>query len=185
MNPTHISKALSHALRHEPWLYELELDDEGWTDVARVLAALRKHEPDWAGLTIDDLTAAVHSGDKQRHEIDGHRIRAIYGHSIAGKLKRVPALPPESLFHGTAPAVVEQIRISGLLPMQRQYVHCSVDIDMAKKVGQRKALTPVILTIQARQASEQGVAFYEGNDLVWLADAVPPEFIEFSPVDAS
>ncbi len=24
-----LSKVLSHALRHEPWLYELELDDEG------------------------------------------------------------------------------------------------------------------------------------------------------------
>ena len=26
-----LSKTISHALRHEPWLYELELDDEGWT----------------------------------------------------------------------------------------------------------------------------------------------------------
>jgi putative RNA 2'-phosphotransferase len=26
---TELNKAVSHALRHEPWLYKLELDDEG------------------------------------------------------------------------------------------------------------------------------------------------------------
>jgi putative RNA 2'-phosphotransferase len=36
-----ISRMLSHALRHEPWLYELELDAEGWMLVEAALAALR------------------------------------------------------------------------------------------------------------------------------------------------
>lgn len=30
-----LSRAVSHALRHEPWLYELELDGEGWTTYFR------------------------------------------------------------------------------------------------------------------------------------------------------
>ena len=36
------SKATSHALCHEPWLYELELDDEGRVRCPR----LRGHESD-------------------------------------------------------------------------------------------------------------------------------------------
>ncbi len=28
-----LSKTLAHALRHAPWIYELELDEAGWTDV--------------------------------------------------------------------------------------------------------------------------------------------------------
>jgi putative RNA 2'-phosphotransferase len=28
-----LSEVFSHALRHEPWLYELELDDEGWASL--------------------------------------------------------------------------------------------------------------------------------------------------------
>ncbi|HZX88363.1 MAG TPA: RNA 2'-phosphotransferase [Reyranella sp.] len=36
-----LSRAVSHALRHEPWLYELELDEEGWTSVDALIAALQ------------------------------------------------------------------------------------------------------------------------------------------------
>jgi putative RNA 2'-phosphotransferase len=35
-----LSRAVSHALRHEPWIYELELDQEGWADVGALLTAL-------------------------------------------------------------------------------------------------------------------------------------------------
>ena len=38
-----LSKTVAHALRHEPHVYELELDEEGWTDVATLLGALRGH----------------------------------------------------------------------------------------------------------------------------------------------
>jgi len=41
-----LSKAVSHALRHEPWLYEPELDDEGWTPVDALVEALSQ-EPRW------------------------------------------------------------------------------------------------------------------------------------------
>ena len=53
-----ISRVVSHALRHEPWVYELELDDEGWTDVESLLAALRAESAAWGGLVADDLGGA-------------------------------------------------------------------------------------------------------------------------------
>ena len=37
-----LSRAVSNARRHEPWLYELELDEEGWAPVDQLLAALRE-----------------------------------------------------------------------------------------------------------------------------------------------
>lgn len=36
-----LSRVVSHALRHEPWLYELELDDAGWVSVDELLTAAR------------------------------------------------------------------------------------------------------------------------------------------------
>ena len=44
-----ISRLVSLVLRHEPWLYELELDHEGWLPID-VLAAIRVAEPRWSGI---------------------------------------------------------------------------------------------------------------------------------------
>ncbi|MCS7021751.1 MAG: RNA 2'-phosphotransferase [Gemmataceae bacterium] len=174
-----LSRAVSHALRHEPWLYGLELDAEGWACVDELVAALRRNKPEWVTLSVDDLTRMIATSDKQRHEIRGGKIRALYGHSIPGKLRRTPMVPPEVFYHGTSPLFVPAIRTSGLLPMARQYVHLSVDVDTALAVGKRKSKTPIILRVQAKQAYEKGVQFYIGNEKVWLVDRVPSDFIVF------
>lgn len=174
-----LSRAVSHALRHEPWLYELELDEEGWADVGALLTALRQESPAWSDLAESDLSEMIRESSKQRHEMVNGRIRALYGHSLPGKLHRTPATPPLQLFHGTAPSSMPRIRDSGLLPMGRQYVHLSLDRDTAIAVGRRKSPDPIILLVRAKDAWKAGVVFYAGNDKVWLADRVPPEFIDF------
>lgn len=172
-----LSRAASHALRHEPWLYELELDAEGWTSAEALLASLRAERPEWASLTEDDLAEMIAQSEKQRHELRDGKIRALYGHSTPERLLKEQCTPPRVLYHGTGPATAAHIRVGGLKPMGRQYVHLSVDFATAEQVGRRKAPAPVILTIDASAAHDAGVAFYRGNDLVWLADVVPPSFI--------
>lgn len=172
-----LSKALSHALRHEPWLFELELDDEGWVPLDDVLEALREERADWGTLSRADVERMIESSSKRRHEIVGDRIRALYGHSVPGKLWRQRGRPPAILFHGTSPDAVKVIMHAGLRPMSRQYVHLSVDTTMAREVGRRKSRTPVLIEIDARRAYEAGVPFYEGNEKVWLADVVPVRFM--------
>jgi putative RNA 2'-phosphotransferase len=174
---TELSKALSHALRHEPWLYELELDDEGWAPLEAVLAALRGQRAEWRTLLRADIVNLIESSEKRRHEVVGERVRALYGHSVAGKLRRVPATPPATLFHGTSPAAANVICRDGLKPMSRQYVHLSVDTRTAHQVGLRKSKTPVLLAVDAGAACASGIPFYAGNDLVWLADFVPARFV--------
>jgi len=61
--------------------------------------------------------------------------------------------------------------------MRRQYVHLSVDHETAIAVGRRTAPVPVILRVDAAAAARAGIAFYAGNDKVWLADRVPARFI--------
>lgn len=177
INLTQLSKAVSHALRHEPWLYELELDDEGWVSVDMLLEALREQREKWKYLTVGDIARMVESSDKRRFELKDGRIRALYGHSLPKKLLKRPATAPDELYHGTSPKAVQTIMRNGLKPMQRQYVHLSIDKTTAFQVGSRKANTPVILKIQAAKASDSGVRFYEGNQMVWLADHIPPDFI--------
>jgi putative RNA 2'-phosphotransferase len=172
-----LSKVLSHALRHEPWLYELELDDEGWASLDAVLAALREERTEWGELSRVEVERMIESSSKRRHEIMGDRIRALYGHSVPGKLRRERGTPPAVLFHGTAPEVVKTIMHDGLRPMSRQYVHLSVDTAIAREVGRRKSAAPLLLEIDARAAHDAAVLFYEGNEKVWLADLVPVRFM--------
>ncbi|MCK6524420.1 RNA 2'-phosphotransferase [Myxococcota bacterium] len=177
-NLTDVSRAASHALRHEPWIYELELDADGWTDVDALLRALRDKGGPWAQLERTHLEQMIRGSEKQRHELVGDRIRALYGHSTPDRLQRVPSPPPSVLLHGTSPDVLETILADGLRPMSRQFVHLSVDEETARSVGQRKHRSPVLLRVSAHEAHEGGVPFYLGNGKVWLADYVPAAFLQ-------
>lgn len=168
---------MSDALRHEPWLYDLELDEAGWVDVDQLLDALHRLDDRWADVDRSTLARMVTASDKQRHELAENRIRAIYGHSVPGRILREPAAPPFVLYHGTDPAVLDDVLATGLRPMRRQYVHLSPDRATAVQVGLRKARPCAVLRVDAGEASAAVVAFYRGNDHVWLADTVPPQYM--------
>lgn len=172
-----LSKTVSHALRHAPWLYELELDEEGWVDIEPLLDRLRFVRDDWRDLAERDLEEMVTCSDKPRHEIQAGRIRALEGRSTAGLLRRTPAAPPETLYHGTAAQAVGNILSDGLRPVKRRYVHLSPDVLTAGEVAKRKSPRTVVLQVDARKAADAGVRFYEGNERVWLAERIPSEYI--------
>ena len=177
---TALSRTISHALRHEPWLYELELDGEGWVAIEALLCALRSQRREWSQITDQDIVRVMEVADKRRFELRGAQIRALYGHSTPHRLRKVPSVPPATLFHGTAPESARVILAEGLKPMGRQYVHLSVDRETAYQVGRRKARDSVILKVAAAAAHAAGVVFYEGSEQVWLADAVGARFIELT-----
>lgn len=179
MDLIRLSKKISHALRHEPWVYELELDAEGWTDLEALLESIREGSSQWSALNAQHVEEIIRTSNKVRFEIKDGRIRATYGHSVPGKVVRTATHPPDWLYHGTAPTTAALIRQSGLLPMRRQYVHLSTDRETAQMVGQRKSHEPVILVVRSAEAFAGGVSFYDGNDKTWLADQVPPGFIDF------
>ena len=176
---TQLSKAVARALRHEPGRLGLCLDDGGWTPVAVLVEALRASSPRWRSLDVADVEEMVRRSSKRRYELAGGRIRALYGHSVAGvAVVGEPQPPPEVLFHGTSPAVLPTILAEGLRPMRRQYVHLSTDEETAAAVGRRKTRTPVLLRVAAGAAARDGVPFYRGNEQTWLAEHVPPHYLE-------
>lgn len=176
MDFSKLSKEVSYALRHAPWEYELELDNEGWVSIEQLLMALRL-DNQWKFVSENDFKKMIEVSDKKRHEIFEGKIRALYGHSVPQRILKTVNTPPSTLYHGTARHLVERILSEGLQPMARQYVHLSIDIDTANLVGKRKDSNPVLLKVQAEKASNEGIKFYQGNKAVWLADYVPSKFI--------
>ena len=60
--------------------------------------------------------------------------------------------------------------------MGRHHVHLSGDEQTARSVGQRHG-RPIIFRIAAGEMAKRGHKFYRSENGVWLADAVPPEFL--------
>jgi len=175
-----LSKFLALILRHQPERFGLALDGEGWASLSEVMEILHAL-PNLRWATRADVMAVVEGGagdDKRRFEVEGERIRARYGHSMARPIRYEPCIPPPFLYHGTSPEALETIRREGLKPMERQYVHLSPDRETALRVGVRHNDEPVVLTIRAAEAHAAGIQFYQADEAVYLARYVPPEYVE-------
>jgi putative RNA 2'-phosphotransferase len=97
---------------------------------------------------------------------------------VAQRLEYPEVEPPEILYHGTSPDAMQLIRREGLRAMARQYVHLSTAPEQARTVGRRHAPHPILLTVRAREAWEAGVRFHQPEERLYLAESVPPEFID-------
>lgn len=173
---TNISKFLSLILRHKPEVVEIELDEQGWVEIDKLLAACAAH-----GRTLSraDLDYVVANNNKQRFAIsaDGQRIRASQGHSVAVDLGYEAAEPPELLYHGTADHHLPAIRRQGLLKGKRHHVHLSADEATATAVGLRHG-QPVVLTVRTGEMARAGFLFFLSANGVWLTETVPYPYID-------
>ncbi|MER5421386.1 RNA 2'-phosphotransferase [Streptosporangium roseum] len=168
-----VSKFLSRHLRHQPARIGLTLDPQGWAEIDAVLAAAARHG---VVITRDELAQVVARNDKQRFAVDGDRIRANQGHSVAVDLDLPVAEPPAFLFHGTVGSRVAAIREEGLRPMSRHAVHLSPDRETATRVGARRG-RPVVLVVRAGDMHRAGHEFRISANGVWLVAHVPPAYI--------
>lgn len=171
------SKEISYALRHAPWEYELEMDENGFVDIQQLLLSINEENVYPKVIDKTDVFHVIEISDKKRFEVSGERIRAIYGHSFPMQIKYNEETPPAILYHGTAKRFLNSIMTEGLKPMSRQYVHLSADIETAMQVGKRRDSEPVILQIDTISALEAGIKFYHANNKVWLCKRMPCPFL--------
>lgn len=171
-----ISKFLSLVLRHQPQKIGLTLDSAGWVNVQKLIAACNQYG---VRMTLAELEAVVRDNDKQRFAFseDGLRIRASQGHSIEVELDYEPAVPPPILYHGTVERFLALIKANGLVKGKRHHVHLSADVKTAENVGNRRGKA-IVLEVLSGQMHEDGYAFFQSANGVWLTDAVPPQYLK-------
>ncbi|MFE6127105.1 RNA 2'-phosphotransferase [Streptomyces sp. NPDC056437] len=170
-----VSKYLSKHLRHQPERIGITLDENGWVPVDELMRAAAAHHFPFTRAELDHVVAV---NDKRRFTIDGARIRANQGHTVEVDLDLPPAEPPACLYHGTVAAHLDAIRAEGLRPMRRHHVHLSPDRETATRVGARRG-RPVILSVDSGAMHRAGHVFRVSANGVWLAEAVPTEFLRF------
>lgn len=171
------SKFLSLVLRHNPQTIGINIDQNGWTNVAELLTKAVKRK---MFISAEELETIVRENDKKRFSFnDDHTmIRANQGHSINIDLNLSATAPPEYLYHGTVSKFIQSIKSEGLKKMSRQHVHLSNDRATAEKVGSRRGI-PVILSIRSGAMQQDGYSFFQSDNGVWLTDNVPVDYIDF------
>ena len=171
-NDIRTSKRISHALRHQPGKYGLELDEQGFAPLTQVLEACQCSEDAFARIMADS--------DKPRFEVVDGKIRATHGHTINVSAVGEPAKPPAVLYHGTTQSALESILAEGLKPMRRLFVHLhenrTVADDAARRFNGRGQA--VMLIVDAASAYEAGVEFFPTQGGVWLTKSVGAEYLK-------
>jgi len=178
INFNELSKIISHALRHQPSLYNLELDEDGWVSVGLLIESVKKKDKKYNFLSITDVEEMIATSKKKRHQIIDNKIRASYGHSLKKKILKEASKPPKYLYHATKTDVFKRIFDKGLMPMQRQYVHLSENKSDAITVASRKTKNPILLRVKSEEAYEEGTDFYSEENGLWLCDEIRVKYLE-------
>jgi putative RNA 2'-phosphotransferase len=172
MDLIQLGKQIAYILRHNPG--KIHMDDQGWIYVNDLLTNL--------AIPKSALDIIVQYDDKNRYSYsdDGLKIRANQGHSLSFvKINFKEIKPPKILYHGTSPAVKNNILKTGILKRSRNFVHLSDNKETAYKVGLRHSSPsePIIFNIDSEKMYNDGIKFYLSDNNVWLVDIVLPKYI--------
>ena len=169
-----VTRLLAYMLRHQPGDFDLDLDRFGFAEVDEVLRALAERTGE--DFEVEDLEDAISSGDRPRYEIQGERIRALYGHSIEIDPGE-PAEPPAELFVALPARDRERMERRGLHGGRRRFLHLALTLEEARETGRRAAPEYLVVRVGAVDAWEQGVDFYD-RKAIWLAPELPTYALE-------
>lgn len=170
-----LGKQIAYVLRHNPTSIGITLDSNGWANVDELIDGINRSNK---RIDRDILAEIVACDEKHRFSFndDNSKIRANQGHSIVVDVELAELTPPNVLYHGTATRFLDGIKQNGIRKRSRNYVHLSLDVQTAIKVGARHG-TPVVLKIDAARMSRDGFKFYLSANGVWLTDCVPFDYV--------
>lgn len=174
-----LSKFISLILRHKPETINISLDEHGWANVEDLINGINKSGKN---INMEILEDIVLTDNKQRYSFNEDKtlIRANQGHSINVDVELKEVVPPDTLYHGTAPRFLDSIEENGIKPMSRLYVHLSSDLKTADKVGKRHDSNniSIVLAIDTKKMHEDGIKFYLSKNGVWLTKYVNWKYIK-------
>lgn len=178
-----LTRVLSLALRHKPEAFGIEVDSQGWASLPSIADGINRQSHGIA-VTENSLREFVAEQLLERFEVQGDRIRALYGHSLLHVAVGEMNNPPETLFHATRAILLPRIRKNGLTAQGRNGVHFTARWDYALSVKDghtNVAQRGVILAIRAADTAYKGIPFYQATNHIWLSPYIPSRFLWLVP----
>lgn len=173
MDRINLGRLLLRALRHEPGVLGITLNEDGWADFLDVAHCVQQR----VGETYhEDLKAVITSlVELERINISDQGIRASYGGSI-GRNTLKPEVPTCRLFHGTRVSFFAKIERQGLRSKNRDYVHLTSLCEYAQGIAS-KWQDGLVLEVEVENAIASGTKFFKATSHVWLAGHIKPDHL--------
>ncbi|UCE92454.1 MAG: RNA 2'-phosphotransferase [Methanobacteriota archaeon] len=180
-----LSRTLAGILRHFPERFDLEVDSYGFVDRRRFVNAVQAKQRRYHWLRPHHILAIIETDNKGRYEFKDGKIRATYAHSFEVELDPSNVGIPESLYYPATEEEVDIILETGIKPSDRKRVHLSKTIGDAVNAGRVRTESPVILEVDVRSASDDGVVIQKAGKTVYLAEEIDRKYLKRIDVDLS
>jgi putative RNA 2'-phosphotransferase len=175
---TALVRMLAYGLAVAPHELGLRPDPEGWVPVKELLKALHEDEG-WRHVREAMLLEAATRLAPEQLELTAGRMRC------RGRTPPLPEYglaPPAHLYYGARRKAYAVIRERGLEAKEGGNVVLAADQEWGMRLGRRRDAEPILVTVQARRAQDQGVAFALWGTSLWLADWIPADCLLGPPV---
>ncbi|MBN1389206.1 MAG: RNA 2'-phosphotransferase [Candidatus Thermoplasmatota archaeon] len=177
-----LGRILAGILRHFPEKFGLDMDEEGFVDIYKMVSAIKRKRGDrmrW--LRPTHIIGLVETDPKGRYQVDSNHVRATYGHSIELSMSLPTDNIPERLYYPSDPGEVDQLLKNGLHPVDRTMVHLSKTWNDAYEAGiHREGPDPVIIRIDAEGAQNNGIIIQRAGKTVFTVEEIPSDFLSLS-----
>ncbi|MBW1708440.1 MAG: RNA 2'-phosphotransferase [Deltaproteobacteria bacterium] len=175
-----LSRMLAYILGRRPDEFGLFTDEEGFISIKELLIALREEEG-WSFVRESHLETLIREPEDTSFEIVGKQVRVAPEDSHLELGPFPEATPPALLYYAARRKAYPAIHQHGLKPGQWPWVPLFQTKEMALRVGSRREIQPILLTIQAAKASQQGTIFYRSQELIYLVKELSPKFFYAPP----
>ncbi|MBM4286159.1 MAG: hypothetical protein FJ128_13090 [Deltaproteobacteria bacterium] len=174
-----LARMLAYVLCHRPDEVGLVLAEDGSVSLKDLVRALAG-EPGWGFVRHRHLLEVAALAAPAPLEIMGDRARGA--NPGPAQLRRPPGEPPPALLYlAIPPRLHDKVWADGLkAPADRELVLARTP-ETALKLGRRRDPKPLLVKIQAPAAARAGVALQGYGEELWLATAIPREFLELPP----
>ena len=166
-----LSKLISYVLGRSPAEFGLVPDPDGFVKLKEFLKAISEED----GLKYvrrSNINEILTTLPDPPIEIKNDFIRAIHRDKLP-ELRPAQSLP-KLLFTCVRRKAYPVVLEKGIFPMGFSHVILSSEPEMAKRMGKRKDLEPVLLSVQTRISMDRGIVFYEAGDPLFLTESISP-----------
>ena len=178
-----LSRTMAGVLRHFPDRFDLKMDRQGFVDLRTFVNALQRKQHRYHWLRPHHIVAIIETDNKGRYEYRDGMIRATYAHSFEVELDHPAGIAPDTLYYPTTAEEVDIVLEVGLKPSDRKMVHLSRGIGDAVNAGRVRTDMPIILEVDSKGATEDGILIQKAGKTVYLATDIPHKYLKRLEVD--